>query len=435
MSNAPYSAIDLFCGAGGLSTGLRWAGFDIKWATDSNQKAVNTYSSNHDSVSVKTGDIAEQKFPDLDIGKGLDLVAGGPPCPTFSVVGRAKINSIEGQRTATDDRHQLWREFLRAVDHYSPRTFLMENVKGMASAENAAGHPVLPIILEKMRDLGYRVDATVVDAADFGVPQRRERLFIIGNRLDQSNPDLDRWMTHREAKNKQERQAKILSEKLTNNDQKTLEEFATNELSEQTSTERRSNYRRPWVTVAEAILDLPPLSPAGHNSHGPDTSHPPAKVESYQVHPITGYQQWARNIPEGTDWEDQPLRNHSARFHNIDDLSIYKMLGEGTGWTIGDLDEDIQPYRADVFEDNYTKQSPTQPASTIDAHLHKDGHRHVHPSEARSLTVREAARLQSFKDTYSFPVSRTAAYRQVGNAVPPLLAESIGKAIIEGLLD
>lgn len=188
------------------------------------------------------------------------------------------------------------------------------------------------------------------------------------------------------------------------------------------------------MTVAEAILDLPPLSPAGQDSHGPDTSHPPAKVESYQVPAITEYQKWARNVPEDSDWEHQPLRNHSARFHNMDDLSIYKMLGEGTGWTIRDLGEDLQPYRADVFEDNYTKQSPTRPASTIDAHLHKDGHRHIHPSEARSFTVREAARLQSFRDTYHFPVSRTAAYKQVGNAVPPILAEKIGKAIIEEIL-
>lgn len=431
MPNDRYSAIDLFSGAGGFSTGLEWAGFDIKWAADHDEKAARTYQDNHPDTEFACEDLAEFDPPDLDIDEPLDLIAGGPPCPTFSVVGRAKLNSIDGREVTEDSRHQLWRDFVRYVDHYQPRAFVMENVKGMYSAENEAGKPVLPIILGEMRDIGYRVDATVVDAVNFGVPQKRERLFIIGNRLGQPNPNLESWRTHREPQSPEERKARLLDGEQPEPSQQTLGAFTERTEPDGGKQDGPPKRQRPWLTVAEAILDLPPLSPAGSTT---DDAHPPSQIEEYQIRAVTEYQRWARNVRETEVWEDQPLYNHDARYHNLSDLSIYKLLGEGTGWTIGDLGDDLQPYRSDVFQDNYTKQSPTEPASTIPAHLHKDGHMHIHPSEARSLTVREAARLQSFRDTYRFPVSRTAAYKQVGNAVPPLLAESIGLAIKEEVI-
>ena len=437
MSETGYSAIDLFCGAGGFSEGLSWAGFDVIWATDSDEKATQTYAHNHPETRVHTGDITAAEFPELGLEKPLDLVAGGPPCPTFSVIGRAKLNSLEGRDSTSDERHQLWQDFVRAVGYYSPRAFVMENVEGMASAENDAGHRVLPYILEKLRNQGYRVDWTVVDAADFGVPQRRKRLFIIGNRENKPNPDLTQWQTHREPVNSHEKIARLLSHRSTDADQQTLGEFVESD-SEKSGTELdipSTTGREAWETVAEAILDLPPLSPAGNNSHGPENSHPPSETTEYQIPALTSYQRWARNIPENGNWENQPLYNHSARFHNMTDLSLYKALSGATGWTIQELGEELQPYRSDIFTDNYTKQAPGEPASTIDAHIHKDGHRHIHPTEARSLTVREAARLQSFRDTYEFPMNRTAAYKQVGNAVPPLLAKRIGQAICETILE
>ena len=117
------------------------------------------------------------------------------------------------------------------------------------------------------------------------------------------------------------------------------------------------------------------------------------------------------------------------------DLTIYKLLGEGVSWIIGDLPEDVQPYRTDIFPDKYKKQDPLGPSSTIVAHISKDGNIFIHPREARTFTVREVARLQSFKDTFVFPVPRTHAYKQTGNAVPPLIAQAIGMAIKNELLD
>lgn len=117
------------------------------------------------------------------------------------------------------------------------------------------------------------------------------------------------------------------------------------------------------------------------------------------------------------------------------DLSLYKLLGEGVGWDIGDVGQDLQPYRQDIFPDKYKKQHPRKPASTIVAHLEKDGHMFIHPREARSLTVREAARLQSFRDSFEFPVPLTKAFKLVGNAVPPRLAQVIGTAVLEEIFE
>jgi DNA (cytosine-5)-methyltransferase 1 len=117
------------------------------------------------------------------------------------------------------------------------------------------------------------------------------------------------------------------------------------------------------------------------------------------------------------------------------DLTLYKLLGEGVSYIIGDIPEEHQPYRADIFPDKLKKQNPKEPATTIVAHLYKDGHMFIHPREARSITVREAARLQSFRDSFEFPVARTHAFKQVGNAVPPLLAQALGTAILTEVLD
>jgi DNA (cytosine-5)-methyltransferase 1 len=424
MPSDSLSAVDLFCGAGGLSTGLQWAGFDIMWASDVDEDACETYRRNHPEVDCTTADITDHPLPEFE--SPIDLVAGGPPCPPFSVVGRSKLNSLEGQDATTDRRTQLWERLRDAVGQYEPRAFLMENVEGMKSARNEVGESVLGHICDAFRDLGYQVRSRVVDAADFGVPQHRNRLLIIGIRGDIRPPKLEEWRSHREPNSPRERKARLVSWAEQDQVQETLDRFG---VTVPESDGAKPTSRVPWITVAEAICDLPPLSPAGVKATDP---HPPAATDRYELRPVTEYQTWAReDVPTvATDDGERPvLHNHEARFHNLTDLSIYSLLGAGTGWRIGDLQDELQPYRTDVFSDSYTKQQADRPSSTIPAHIHKDGHMHIHPHEARSFTVREAARIQSFPDRFVFPVSRTAAYRQVGNAVPPLLAEAAGRAI------
>lgn len=423
------TAIDLFCGAGGLSQGLEDAGYDILWAIDKEEKTKPTFDENHGCEMV-VGDITETEPPDIGLEEGeLDLVAGGPPCPTFSLVGRSKINSLDGQQTTEDERHQLYEDFLRFVAHYQPKAFIMENVEGMLSAENKDGTAVVEVILDQMRDIGYEADAQLLDAADFGVPQHRRRLVFIGNRIGSENPEMEAWKTHREPRSEEEKRIKFNRDpdELTPDDQSTLGGFSDDEDADEFPTFEKNCSKQPWNTVADGILDLPPVTPKG------DT--PPTKAEQYELGPVSEFQHWARDIPENKNWNEMPLLNHECRGHNMRDLTLYKLLGEGVSYIIGDIPKEHQPYRTDIFPDKLKKQNPKEPATTIVAHLYKDGHMFIHPNEARSLTVREAARLQSFRDTFEFPVARSHAFKQVGNAVPPLLAQAIGTAVRTDVLD
>jgi len=412
-------AIDLFCGAGGITQGLMDAGFEILWAVDSDKNTKKTFDYNH-RVQMTLADIREIDPPSLGLKKmELELLVGGPPCSPFSIVGRAKINSIEGRDVKEDERFFLYENFLRYLDHFQPKTFVMENVKGMKSAVNKDGISVVSIIKEQMEDLGYNVQVQLLDAANYGVPQRRERVFFFGNRLGLENPDMEKWETHRKPRNETEKMMKIKS------NEQTLQHY-TGEAPEFPHY-KKNILKKPWNTIADAILDLPPVSPKG--------TIPPKKAEKYYLKPISEYQHWVRDTPIDVDWEEQVLYNHECRGHNMRDLTIYKLLGEGVSWIIGNLPEDVQPYRTDIFPDKYKKQDPLGPSSTIVAHIYKDGNIFIHPREARKFTAREAARLQSFKDTFVFPVSRTQAYKQIGNAVPPLIAQVIGTAIKNELLD
>lgn len=430
MAEEQLTAIDLFCGAGGLSQGLHDAGFDILWGVDHEEKTKPTFEANH-GCEMTVGDIREMAPPDLGVDEGeLDLLAGGPPCPTFSLVGRSKINSLEGRKNTEDERHLLYEDFLRFVDHYRPKAFVMENVEGMLSAENDDGESVVEVIRGQMQDLGYNVRTQLLDAANFGVPQHRSRLFFVGNRIGTENPDMTEWETHREPRSEEEKQIKFKRdpEELAGEDQSTLGGFVDDREAEQFPTFRKNKKsKQPWNTVGDAILDLPPVSPDGET--------PPAKADEYEIAPVSEYQSWVRDVPEGKEWHELTLMNHECRGHNMRDLTLYKLLGEGVSYIIGDLPEEHQPYRADIFPDKLKKQNPREPSTTIVAHLYKDGHMFIHPREARSITVREAARLQSFRDSFEFPVARTHAFKQVGNAVPPLLGQAIGTAIRNDVLN
>lgn len=422
MGRTP-TAIDLFSGAGGLTVGLKEAGYEVLWAIDEDEHCKTTYQHNHPEVPFEPGDIREIEPPDLDLGEdSLDLIVGGPPCPTFTVVGRSKLNSLE-QHVITDERHYLFEDLIRYVEHYSPKAVLMENVVGMMSTTTESGENVVERIKRKLRAIDYRVDVRKIEAADYGVPQHRERLFFFANRTGDDNPVPEEWATHREPINDDERDMKTVAR---DSSQKTLGQFPE-DIERSFGSFRLSKKRRePWVTVADAILDLPPVSPGGGN--------PPKKVSEYKIPPASEYQEWVRDVPAGSDWEEMDLHNHECRGHNLYDLTLYKLLGEGVGWRTADIDEAFHPYRSDVFEDQYTKQDPRKPASTVTAHMEKDGHMSIHPREARSFTVREAARLQSYKDSYVFPVPRSEAFKQVGNSVPPLLAEALVTPIREEVL-
>ncbi|WP_323174105.1 DNA cytosine methyltransferase [Natrialba sp. PRR66] len=432
MADRP-TAIDLFCGAGGISAGLEDAGFEVILAVDSDDDAIKTYRHNFSEpkYGAITADLSELD-PETVLGDiqqvEVDLVAGGPPCPTFSSIGRSKIKSLDNRSPESDDRHQLYEDFLRFVDYLSPAAFLMENVEGMLSSRGANGELIVNLIREQMEELGYTVYVEEVDAADFGVPQHRKRVFFVGDQGEPTHFDLEEWGTHRPPVRDKEKDMKLRTkpDAFGSSSQSTITEYGPENPERECEFQQHPRQKQPHVTVADAIFDLPPVSPDGEM--------PPKEATEYTVPALTNYQDWARDIPADSDWQEVELTNHSSRGQNITDLTLYKILGEGVGWNIGDVDTELQPYREDIFTDKYKKQHPREPASTIVAHLQKDGHMFVHPREVRSLTVREAARLQSFKDTFEFLTSRTSGFRLVGNAVPPLLARAVATAIREELL-
>jgi DNA (cytosine-5)-methyltransferase 1 len=325
--------------------------------------------------------VIESDVKKLKLTGNVDVVVGGPPCQGFSRVGIPKIKhhriKVEGKKRVYDPRRTLYKEFVRVVRSLRPQFFVMENVPTILSFREGA---LARDILNEFKALGYNTEARVLNAAEYGVPQIRRRAFFIGNRVGVTNPFPKRTHTDPAA-----------NPQLTLDDAHGLEKY---------------------VTLYDSISDLPSLSPG----EGSDEIAYPSE------HSLTSYQKWAR---EGSP----ALYNHVARNHSGRDRELFRMLREGQ--KMSDLPPKLRPYRADIFADKIKKQSWMRPSSAVLAHMQKDGLMYVHPdgTQARTFTPREAARIQSFPDWFRFCGPMTQQFKQIGNAVPPLLARRIAEAI------
>jgi DNA (cytosine-5)-methyltransferase 1 len=379
VDRAP-SVLDLFAAPGGLSQGFKEAGYRIIAALDNDEWGCVTLSHNlgPDGTLVIQGDIEE-----LTIRGRVDVVVGGPPCQSFSYIGRPKINHLikyNGRKRFIDDRrNKLYKHFIRVVDALRPKFLVMENVPGMLSFQDGR---IKGQVLEDFRGVGYETDVRILNALDYGVPQIRKRAIFIGNRIGVANP-FPRG-THYDPL------------RAGNVDEDNMEE------------------RSRCLTLFDAISDLPPLTPG----KGED------EIEYPRVSELTPYQRWAR---EGST----KLYNHVARKHSERDRKLFRLLEPGQ--TIVNLPKRLRPYRSDIFKDKIRKQRWDRPSTAILAHMQKDCLMYVHPDsdQARSFTPREAARLQSFRDRYRFIGlgKILQQFRQIGNAVPPLSAQAIALAI------
>lgn len=373
-------AADLFCGAGGLSLGLSAAGFDVVLAVDSDDEALETHRAHHPGLSVNW-DLADdgvvERVADLVMECGITLVAGGPPCQPFSKAGRSMIRDLvrTGRREHHDRRRDLWESFLRVVELARPPAVVMENVPDMALDR---GMVILRTMIERLESLGYSVEERVVDAWRFGVPQFRQRLILValarGTRFN--------WPEE------------------------------TAEL----------------VSVDTAIGDLPPVEGGWRPHNGDDIDRVASGWAEYEG-PRTSFQRRAREgVP---DDHSHRIFDHITRPVREDDALAFAQMNPGTRYS--ELSADLKRYRDDIFDDKYKRLDPNDVSRTITAHIAKDGYWYIHPFQDRTLTVREAARLQTFPDWVRFAGPPTSAFRQIGNAVPVELGRRVGVAVLEAL--
>ena len=364
-NNKKICALDLFAGAGGMSEGVKKAGIDVVAAIEFNKQIAETYEYNHPETKMMVGDIRDIDAEDVEslFDKkqcSCNVIFGGPPCQGFSMAGnriRSKVSFLE------DPRNLLFKEYIRMVERLRPEVFVIENVPGILNYNNGA---VKNEIYSTFKDLGYKIDSKVLCAADYGVPQLRQRAIFIGNRLGIS-PELF--------------------------------------FPEPTHTPDT------YVTVYDAISDLPPLE-AGQG----------VELTPYQEGvELTEYQ---RKMVSNNSF----VYNHMSSNHKPEVIELLKLIKQGE--TMKDLPEKY--HTKSVHSGAYGRMDYSKPAYTLTTRLNTPSvGRITHPIQNRTITPREAARIQSFPDEYRFLGDITSVGMQIGNAVPPLLAQKIAERIIE----
>lgn len=383
-SQNKYTLVDFFCGAGGLSLGFIQQGFNVKLANDIEDVCIETYKYNHPELSTDKliqGDIKEivdhiEKYIEEDI----DVVVGGPPCQGFSEANR--------QRVIDDPRNKLYKYFVNAVEKIEPKFVVMENVKGMLKVADQVVEDY-----GRLRVKGnhfYIVSYRVLNSRNFSVAQNRERLIYIAIRSDIAK------------------------------EYNISPEILFDEI--EVSCENNQIF-----TLSDALADIKVLEAQrikNMNEVDSETSGKKIDINNFE-HNDNSYLKLIncnRNIPY--------IFNHKARYCSELNYEIYSKLNPGDDATDEKI-KDIMPYshRNHCFKDKYYKLIPDVPCRTITAHLKMDCHSHIHPYQIRSITPREAARIQSFPDDYLFLGPYLKTYMQIGNAVPPMMARGIANII------
>jgi DNA (cytosine-5)-methyltransferase 1 len=378
--------IDLFAGAGGLSCGLEMAGFQAILANEIAEQYACTYKKNNPDVQLIVGDVRQlrelnlRQMLSLEVGE-LDLLAGGPPCQGFSV--NAPV------RTLDDERNHLFKDFLRVAAVLKPKAILIENVPGIIQLGKGT---VVEQIYNVLQSLEYSVEHRILFAGHYGVPQMRSRTIFIGIR-----------------KSKKE----IEFPKPTHN-AKAVSNFAGAKKLCFDIPPLFASILEDHTTVWDAISDLPPIESGSRN-----------EVLDYAKEPQNKYQANLRG-------RSYKVWNHSCASLGKVNLERLKYIPQGGSWR--DIPYDLLPAgmkraRRSDHTKRYGRLHPDSLCSTVLTKCDPHWGSFFHPEQDRVISVREAARIQSFPDHYKFTGSITQQYEQVGNAVPPLMAKAIGDSI------
>ena len=379
--------VDFFCGAGGLSLGFIQAGFKVDLANDHEDVCIETYKFNHPELEenkIIQGDI-RLIVDDIEnyIENDVDIVVGGPPCQGFS--------SANKQRIIDDPRNELYKYFIKAIERIAPKFVVMENVKGMLPYADQVVGDYEGIKIKKKGEIHtYQVGFKVLVSDEFGVAQKRQRLIFLAVRNDI-----------------------VKKHKIS-----PISLFDEIQISSQKCKKHVLN---------DAISYIKPLkAPRVKNLTEIDDEETGKKVD---VNLYKGNENTYLKLINQNRVIDF-IYNHKARYTNDINYEIYKKLEQGDDGTNSKI-SDIMPYahRNHVFKDKYFKLIGDRPSRTITAHLKMDCHSHIHPTQIRSITPREAARIQSFPDDYVFLGAYLKTYMQIGNAVPPIMANQIAKVI------
>lgn len=458
------TVIDLFSGAGGFSLGFQRAGFEIVAAVDHDELSGETFRHNFAQLqpgeppTVFSGDAGDLSSFDFDQLDAPDVVIGGPPCQAYSKIGRGKLASLSDAGFAEDPRNELYLSFVSAIRTWRPQAFVMENVPGMLSVE---GRNVAEQVASDLADCGYSVRYAMLNAAWYGVPQLRERLFFIGYRGDLGTdprfpeptrrPDALSGYHHRE-------DAIPLSFDFIQD--------------RRIYIDTRQASRRP-VSVEEALSDLPEITDHLDPTNREVRPHF-RSIRLLEREPHSSYAETMRRWPSFAECKE--VDDHSIR-RTPRDFKTFRLMKHGDrypeavriAWAEADrvleqlratgrevepgspgyesvIGKFVPPYgdawsRSESgswnrdFPDRWRKLIPGSPSWTVPAHLSKDSYSHIHydSAQARMISVREAARLQSFPDGFRFAGNMGDCFRQVGNAVPPLLAFEIAKKVFATL--
>lgn len=409
--NGP-TVVDLFSGAGGLSSGLSHAGYDIRWAIDIEPDAVATYRLNHPEIPHKN--VVCDDIRDIDLYTKIrnavsdpDLIVGGPPCQSLSQAGfRSRLASDDDYSVLDDERTTLYTKYVEAINEFRPKAIVMENVEGMINEVGDTDVRVIDWVIEDLKLLrdsgeGYQVDFRLQNMTELGIPQERERVLLVGIRDDLVDSE--------------------------------------NEVEDLLDGLSEGNSNR---TIRQGLSGLPRLR----------------RGEGGRVLAKTGRGSKSNYVTENRLHEGTELCfNHQAREHPMekDRILFDEALSPGdTGWDVkynsdGEyaqyIEYDVGTEDNPRFGDKYRKLEWSEPSPTIVAHLAKDANGYVLPDyyehvrqnperadarRNRGITPREAARLQSFPDNYIFLGPFTSWFRQIGNAVPPMAGEVIGESLL-----